>query len=144
MVHFVLLLAFLLTSSPSTATQSIEKAFLQNNSKLLFSLFPEKTYIPISLPQPLSFSDIASSQQAYFLFEQIFSSYSTFEFYPESQSSSSPEESFIFKTRWSFKDKKSRNQYVFHVYFLLLKQVNKEKDQPEESWKITEIKAERL
>lgn len=87
------------------------------------------------------FSDQLSNQQAYFLFKKIFNSFSTFEFYSERQSLSSEQETYIFKARWSFKNKKNNNQYVFHIFFFLLK----ENDQKHGNlWKITEIKAEKI
>ena len=125
---------------PST-TLNIERAFLQNDARMLHSLFPPQSHINISLPEPISFSDQVSNQQAYFLFQKIFSSYTTFEFYSENQPASIEGNSAIIKTRWSFRDKKNRNQYVFNVFFYLIKLPSKTKGQSSDSWKITEIRA---
>ncbi|UCC41831.1 MAG: hypothetical protein JSV96_12620 [Candidatus Aminicenantes bacterium] len=128
---------------PSTI-QDIEKAFLQNNPKILYSLFSSRSSINISLPEPISFSDQLSHQQAYFLFKRTFSSYATFEFYSESKLPASPEiRNFIFKARWSFKDKKTNNQYVFHIFFYLMDEASKKSEKLKSNWKIIEIKAER-
>jgi len=125
---------------PST-TLNIERAFLQNDARMLRSLFPPQSHINISLPEPISFSDQVSSQQAYFLFQKIFSSYTTFEFYSENQPTSIEGDSAIIKTRWSIRDKKNQNQYVFNVFFYLIKQPSNVKGETSDDWKITEIRA---
>lgn len=136
----ILLLSIFSTILPLT-TQNIERAFLQNDARKLYSLFPPLSHINISFPEPLSFSDQVSNQQAYFLFKKIFSSYETFEFYTENDPTSIEEQSAILKTRWSFRDKRNRNQYVFHVFFYLIKLPPSEEDETGEVWKIIEIKA---
>lgn len=146
----------LFSSLLSSTTQDIEKSFLQNNPKMLFQLFSSQSFINISLPEPITFSDQLTNQQAYFLFRKIFSSYLTFEFYSESQPPLLPDkEHFIFRARWSFRNKKNKNQYVFHIFFYLknektqksrgspLSPVKKDKN-PKNDWKITEIKAEKI
>jgi len=65
----------------------------------------------------------------------------TFEFYSESQPTSIEGESAIIKTRWSFRDKKNRNQYVFHILFYLIKQSPQQENRTDDRWKIIEIKA---
>jgi len=122
-------------------TQNIERAFLQNDARMLQSLFPPQSHINISLPEPISFSDQVTNQQAYFLFQKIFSSYTTFEFYSENQPTSIEGNSTIIKTRWSFRDKKNRNQYVFNVFFYLIKLPSQPEGQTGDAWKITEIRA---
>ncbi|MFC2165738.1 hypothetical protein ACFLT2_12190 [Acidobacteriota bacterium] len=144
MVNVLLTLIAILPFFTSTTTQNIEKAFLQNNSKLLLTLLPQKSHINISLPAPISFADQVSNQQTYFLFKKIFSSYSTFEFYSERQKPVIQSDRIILKARWSFKDKKNNNQYVFNIFFYLKRievLVNKQK---KNVWKITEIKAEKI
>jgi hypothetical protein len=136
----IFLLSFIPILLPST-TQNIERAFLQNDARMLYSLFPPQSHINISLPEPISFSDQVSNQQAYFLFRKIFSSYMTFEFYSENQPASVDEESAIIKTRWSFRDNKNRNQYVFNILFYLIKQPSQEESRTDDTWKIIEIKA---
>ncbi len=148
----VVILTVLVSLLPTT-TQNIEKAFLQNNPKILYSLFSAKSSINISLPEPISFSDQLSNQQAYFLFKKIFSSYTTFEFYSEKELPSDLEnQNFIFKARWSFRDNKNNNQYVIYVFFYLIKEKNSDpsfrqslkNENPKNSWKIIEIKAGKI
>lgn len=136
----ILLLSFLPILLPST-TQNIERAFLQNDARMLHTLFPPESHINISLPEPISFSDQVTNQQAYFLFQKIFSSYTTFEFYSENQPASIEGSNAIIKTRWSFRDKKNQNQYVFNIFFYLIKVSSKAEGQTDDVWKITEIKA---
>jgi len=136
-LQVILLTALLSLLSP--VTQEIEKAFLQNNPKILYSLFSLESSINISLPEPISFSDQVSSEQAYFLFRKIFSSFTTLEFYSEEEFPFSTEnQSFIFKARWSFKDNKNNNQYPINIFFYLINEKHKN------SWKIIEIKAEKI
>jgi len=125
----------------SPFTNNIEKSFLQNNEKMLFSLFPENGYINISFPDPISFSDQISSQQAYYFFKNIFSSFSTFEFYSELPFKAANENSFILKTRWSFRNRKNRHQYVFQVFFYITKLEGPSNEPGKHQWQITELKA---
>lgn len=128
----------------ATTTQNIEKAFLQNNSKMLLTLLPAKSHINISLPAPISFADQVSNQQAYFLFKKIFSSYSTFEFYSERQKPARQSDRTILKARWSFRDNKNNNQYVFNIFFYLIRIETQDTEHKQNTWKITEIKAEKI
>lgn len=121
----------------TTTTQNIEKSFLQNNPRMLYSQFSSQKPINISFPQPISFSDQISNQQAYFFFKTIFSTYSTFEFYSERKITFSGKKDYILKARWSFKNRKNNNQYVFHLFFYLSQNSNA----PDNLWKITEIRA---
>jgi hypothetical protein len=139
----IILLSFLPIFLPST-TQNIERAFLQNDPHMIYSLFPQQSYINISLPEPISFSDQVSNQQAYFLFKKIFASFTTFEFYSENQSSSLEEESTIIKARWSFRDQKNSNQYVFYIFFYLTKRPFQASGKSDDAWKITEIRAAKI
>lgn len=153
---FIICLLTILSPLLSETTQDIEKSFLQNNPKMLYELFSSNSFINISLPEPISFSDQLSNQQAYFLFRKIFSSYLTFEFYSESKSPLLPEKNyFIFKARWSFKNKKNNNQYVYHIFFFLtnekiqkseasLRSFSKKNNNFRNDWKIIEIKAEKI
>jgi hypothetical protein len=125
----------------SQTTKNIERAFFQNDPGLLYSLFTSKQHLTISLPEPISLADHFSSEQAYFLFRKIYSDFSTFEFYADSELPFvGGGKSFIFKSRWSFKNKRNNNQYVFQVFFYLVNEKNNSLDQ----WRITEIKAEKL
>jgi hypothetical protein len=150
------LISAILSFSLSITAKNIENSFLQNNSKKLYSLFSSTSHLNISFPIPISFSDQLSNQQAYFLFQQVFSTYSTFEFYSESNLPLYFEkESFIFKARWSFRNKKDNNLYVLHIFFYLTNEgfpksraptqsSKKKSDNINEIWKITEIKSERF
>jgi hypothetical protein len=146
MGQFIIVLTTILTllTTPTTpVSNKIQRAFLQKNSRMLYSLFPSGYHVNLSFPEPISFSDQLTDQQAYFLFQRIFSNYLTFEFYSLSESDELQNGNHIYKTRWSFKDKNNNNQYVFHVFFLL-KKLKKGTENKSEKWKIIEIKAERI
>lgn len=141
MSNFLISLLLLTAIQSPPSPVNIEKAFLQNNAKMLFALFPKNGYINISFPEPISFSDQISSQQAFYLFKNIFSSFSTFEFYSDPAFQALPENSFILKTRWSFRDRKNRYQYVFQVMFYLIKSESLSQEQGKHQWLIKELKA---
>jgi hypothetical protein len=136
----------------SAATKNIEKAFFQNEADLLFGQLSGRTRINLTLPEPISFSDQVSPEQTYFLFRKIFASYSTFEFYPESEFPLVLEKNhFIFKTRWSFKDNRTNNQFVLRVFFYMADETPAKGGPPSpwnflpsSAWKIREIRAEVL
>lgn len=136
------ILPLLLTLSLlSQTTRAIERAFFQNDADSLSSLLSSKGHVNVSLPEPISFSDQLSSEQAFFLFRRIYSTFITFEFYPDSDPFVFPKDrSFIFKARWSFKNKKNNNQYVLQVFFYLVRELESSKN----VWRIAEIKAEKL
>lgn len=142
MIIFNIILT-LLTPQSTTFSNKIERAFLQNNPQMVTSLFPSGYHIHLSFPEPISFSDQLTDQQAYFLFQKIFSDYLTFEFYSLSESKEPHNENYILKTRWSFKNINNNNQYAFHVFFLL-KKTEKPPRNNTEKWEIIEIKAERI
>jgi hypothetical protein len=139
-------LPFLLTLSLiSQTTRTIEKAFFQDDPQLLFGLLSSQGHINISLPEPISFSDQMSPEQAYFFFRQIYATYSTFEFYGDSEHPLLVKGgSFIFKARWSFKNKRNNNQYVLQAFFRLIREQPPRRGSPLLPWRITEIKAETL
>jgi len=129
----------------SQTTRSIEKAFFQDDPALLYSLLSTQGHVHISLPEPVSFSDQMSPQQAYFFFRRVYSTYSTFEFYADSELPVlAKAQSFIFKARWSFKNKKNDNQHVFQVFFHLSREGPPAGGSQPFPWRITEIKAESL
>jgi hypothetical protein len=132
------------TFTLSTATQNIEKAFLQNNSKLLYELFSSQNPLNVSLPEPIYFSDQLSNQQAYFIFKNIFSSYSTFEFYSERKPQSPENKNQIYQARWSFRDKKNNDQYLFYIFFYLIEETSEKNKSSKSGWRITEIKAKKI
>jgi hypothetical protein len=129
----------------SQTTRSIEKAFFQDDPRLLYSLLSAQGHVHISLPEPISFSDQISPEQAYFFFRQVYASYSTFEFYADTELPVlAKEKSIIFKARWSFKNKQNDNQHVFQVFFHLAREKPPGGGNRRPPWRITEIKAESL
>ncbi len=138
-------LPFILTLSLiSQTTRTIEKAFFQDDPRLLSSLFSTQTHIHISLPEPISFSDQMSPEQALLFFRQLYATYSTFEFYGDSDRPLLVKQgSFIFKARWSFRNKNTNNQYVLQAFFRLVREPPRQ-GSPPIPWRITEIKAETL
>lgn len=139
--NLIISLVTSLTLLFSTTSQNIEQAFLQNSPKRLHSLFSTQSNVNISLPQPISFSDQLSNQQAYFLFRRILSSYSTSGFFSNQLPSSTSNNSFIIKARWSFKDKKNY-MHVFLVFFYFINEPSQTKYGIKKEWKISEIRAE--
>lgn len=144
MIPFIVVVLSLFSFSLPTTAQNIERAFLQNNPQLLFELLSAQNPINISLPEPMYFSDQLSNQQAYFVFQNIFSSYSTFEFYAEKKPPSSAVDDYIYQARWSFRDKKNNDQYLFYIFFYLMKESSKGNDPSKTGWRITEIKAKKI
>jgi hypothetical protein len=139
---FILSLILSLLSTPG---KNIEKAFLQNNSRLLYELLAPDSRMNLSLPEPISFADQLSSQQAYFLFQGLFSVYTTFEFYLESEAPNFTEGGgVILKARWSFRNNKNANQYVFEVYFYLIMKDPRFRRPGQSFWTIAEIRTEKL
>ena len=139
----------------SVTTQGIEKAFLQNSSGQLQTQLSLRTKLNISLPEPISFSDQISSEQAFFFFQDLFSRYATLEFFPEPEVFQPPgTRLLIFKARWSFRDNRNNDQSVFEVFFLLQpenpsaeaggRRSGTRGARPPALWKITEIKAEKI
>jgi hypothetical protein len=134
----------LILSLLSQTTRAIERSFFQDEPGVLYSLLTHRGHINISLPEPISFSDQVSSEQAYFFFRRLYRTFSTFEFYADTDLPIlAQERSFIFKARWSFRDITNNDQYVLQVFFYL----TGEPGPPGEGrffWKIREIRAEKL
>lgn len=139
----------------SVSTQDLERSFLQNNPRLLHAQFSDRARLNISLPEPISFSDQLSSQQAFFFFQNVFSRYATLEFFPEPGFYQAPGHNhFILKARWSFRDNSSNDQFVFQVFFLLQREATPAggpgrlsrtgRPGTPAAWKITEIKAAKI
>jgi hypothetical protein len=130
--------------------KDIQQAWLRNSAVELHEVFTKATALNISLPEPILFSDQVSNEQAYFLFERIFSTYKTFEFIPEARLSTSPEwRGLILKARWSFRNTRNNSPYLFEVFFYLIPDPGPpgSRDRlgaPHWPWKISEIKAEKL
>lgn len=141
-VFFSLILIISFQTSPTTS--NIEQAFLQNDPQLLYSYFPENEKISISLPEPITFSDLISNQQAFFLFKKIFSSFPSFEFYSVDTPLFLDTDRCIYQARWSFKNKRNNNQYGFHIFFFMVKVENISNSDSNDKWIISEIKAEKI
>jgi hypothetical protein len=134
---------------PTPAAKNVEKAFLQNSPKLFRGCLVPDGRILVALPAPISFSDQLTTEQTAFLFGDIFSAFETLEFFPEKEPGSwGPRFGFILKARWSFRDRRNRNLYVFRVFFYFKAafpaEGNVRSSRPPESppqWKIAAIKA---
>ena len=136
------LLASLLVPGPV----ELEKAFLRTSSGLLRPVLAE-TAVLISLPDPLSFSDQVTGEQATLLFSEIFTRYRTLEFYPESPLVTVPgKPGGIFKAHWSFRDVRTGAGHAFRLFFYLVRESGPAGPRlpgPVTVWKVSEIRAER-
>jgi len=141
MHRFLAPILMLAALQPAPATGEIEKAFLQGDPKPLRALMARDGHILMSFPDPISFSDQLSSQQALLMLRKIFADHATFGFYSEGPFIPPDGNCLILKTRWSFRDRRNRNPHVFQVFFHLRRNSRAE-GRPE--WRLTEIKAERL
>ena len=134
----------LILSLLSQTTRAIERSFFQDDPAVLRSLLTDRGHINLSLPEPVSFSDQVSSEQACFFFRRLYRTYATFEFYADAEMPILMQErSMILKARWSFRNRSNNDQYVLQVFFYL----TAEAGPPGEGrslWKITEIRAEKL
>jgi len=150
-VLFVLSLTFAWFSG---TVRDIQGAFIANDANVLYRHFSSAASLNISLPEPFSFSDQLSSQQALFLFKQFFSTHRTLEFDPDVRLSSlRGKKGAILKARWSFKNARDGGQYAFRVFFYIVPESEKPRGSParppgfagsagKQSWRILEIKAE--
>ncbi len=142
-----LLISSLLAFVPSV-TSDIAEACAANDARALAALFSPTAGLHVSLPDPISFSDRLSREQAYFLFERIFGAHRTYEFVPETELALVPgKPGFIFKARWSFRDVRNDNPYLFRIFFQVLPSPDPPASggpSPGTGWEIVEIKAERL
>ncbi|MEW5901220.1 MAG: hypothetical protein AB1715_07150 [Acidobacteriota bacterium] len=136
---------FLTLSLLSQTTRSIEKAFFQDDPRILCDLFSRQNHLYLSLPEPFLFADQLSPEQAYFFFRRVYLDYSTFEFYSDAELPLlSRGRSVFFRARWSFKHKRSGNQYVLQVFFRLVGEPAGSGQDSRNPWRISEIKAEKL
>jgi hypothetical protein len=140
--HVGLSLLVLTLSLLHSFTKEIQNAFLGNDPKVLRSLFAEGSFVQISLPSPIGFSDQVSDQQAYFLFAQIFANYKTSGFYPEGDVLRSLDRrAFIYKARWEFLTS-NRTPAAFWILFYVRGRPVAAKGRG--FWKITQIRADRI
>lgn len=141
------LISSLLAFVPSVILD-IGGACTANSARALTRLLSPTAGLHVSLPDPISFSDRLSQEQAYFLFERIFAVHRTFEFVPERELTLVPgNPGFIFKARWSFRDTRNDNPYLFRIFFHIIPRPGARADGGLPSrveWEIVEIKAERL
>ena len=148
MFHFGIALFSGLLAVLPPVTKDIQRAWLRNSASELFKIFSRTAALNVSLPEPIPFSDQVSHEQAYFLFERIFSTYKTFEFIPEAGLPTSPEwRGCILKARWSFRNTRNNSPYLFAVFFYLIPDPGPPGSRGTPStlpWRISEIKAERL
>lgn len=132
---------------PIPDTKPLEQAFLQNDAKILKGFFPPGGAISISLPDPISFADQVSSEQAYFLFKRIFAIFRTTEFFIDSRMSSLPDEpDRIVKARWSYQNLRIGIQDTIMVFFYFTHdRANQERKTAGDkaSWRIRDIRAEK-
>ena len=145
--HFSIALFSGLLALLPPITKDIQRAWLRNSAVELHEVFSKTTALNISLPEPVPFSDQVSHEQAYFLFERIFSIYKTFEFIPEAGLLTPPEgQGCILKARWSFRNTRNNSPYLFEVFFYLIHDPGPpaSRGAPSAPWRISEIKAERL
>jgi hypothetical protein len=146
--HFSIALFSGLLALLPPLTKDIQRAWLRNSAAELHDVFSRTAALNISLPEPVPFSDQVSHEQAYFLFERIFSTYKTFEFIPEAGLSTSPEgRGRILKARWSFRNTRNNTPYLFEVFFFLIPDPGPPGSRHTPGalpWRISEIKAERL
>lgn len=132
----------------SPAVQSLEKAFLLNDPAGLEDCLVPGGRTLIALPAPLSYSDELTTRQTVFLFEDIFATYETLEFFAEkSPVALGSGAGFILKARWSFRDRRSRDLHAFSVFFYF-KPARPAPDGPPPAgtaaaspWKIAAVKA---
>ena len=133
---------------PVPTAKSIEQAFLQNDAELLGRSFPRRGTVLISFPEPISFSDQVSSEQAVLLFRKLFSIYKTTEFFLDPEVSFIPGKPgrIIKARRWSFRNTRTGLAYPIRMYFYvapdLLPERSREADGP--AWRILEIRAEKI
>lgn len=122
---------------------SLENAFLQNEAQQLVVLLPSSAPVMISLPEPLSFSDCYSPDQARAVVDKIFNEARTQEFFVDQPNPLvCNERGAIISARWSFVSENNSKKYVLRLYFFISLET------PQKPGKIRalikEIRAERL
>jgi len=140
--HVGLSLLALAFSLLNAFTREIQNAFLGNDPRILRSLLAPDSYVQISLPPPIGFSDQVSDEQAFLLFAEIFSTARTSGFYPEGDVLRTLNRgAFIFKARWEFLTT-NRIPGAFRILFYV--QVRPSPRPGKALWKITQIRADRI
>ncbi len=147
MISLTTLALAVLLALPVPAAKAIERAFLQNNAELLGLSFPREGTILVSLPDPISFSDQVSSEQAVLLFKRLFSIYRTTEFFIDPEISYVPGKPgrIIKSRRWSFRNILTGLTYPVRIYFYVSPgPPERGGGEPVSHWRILEIRAEKL
>ncbi len=86
---------------------------------------------------------MVTDEQAYGVFERLFRSFPTIEFYPEpGRAPRFHRGGFILSCRWSFLDRSTRDQHPLQVFFHFRPATRPLRPKP--LWAIVEIRAERL
>jgi hypothetical protein len=132
---------------PVPTSRSIEQAFLQNDAELLGLSFPRGGTVLVSLPDPISFSDQVSSEQAVLLFKRLFSLYRTTEFFIDPAVSFIPGKPgrIIKSRRWSFRNVRTGLAHPVRIYFYVVPgPAGRRPDDDRPAWTILEIRAEKL
>ena len=147
MVTFQLFTLTALLSLPLPVAGQVETAFLQGSPEVLREVLASDGTIPVSLPEPLSFADHLSPDQAFLVFKRIFAVFKTTEFMTEPRLSALPGAAGgILKARWSFRDERTGAQVPLRVHFFVVpvRLPPAAVRGPWLSFKIVEIRAERL
>jgi len=101
--HVGLSLLALALSFFSSLSRDIQNAFLNNDPNGLRTLLEPGSYLQVSLPPPLGFSDLVSDEQAHLLFVRTFAEAKTTGFYPEGGIFRTLSRGrLIFRARWEF------------------------------------------
>lgn len=107
----------LLRFFPPPSVAPIEQAFLGNSAVRMAGLLSTDGPVQISLPDPLTFSDFASTGQTRLIFQRIFSNFETSDFSLDPNLTTYPGKSGgILRARWSFIDRKTGGEHVLRVY----------------------------
>jgi hypothetical protein len=135
-----------LLSVPSSIGPRIERSFLSADAGSLRELLPREGAVIVSLPDPLSFSDVLSDEQTYFLFKKIFALNRTVEFSWETDAALHPDpQGTILKARWAFRSARRGTLFIFSLFFLVAPDHEIRDFQTDgQDVKILEIRAERL
>jgi hypothetical protein len=130
----------------TAAAVDVESSFLQNRPELLLKHLSSRSRLSLTLPEPVGFSDVLSSEQSFFFFQDVLGRFLTQEFYPESGLPDSLRRNLlILKARWAVRDRRTGEKHAFRLFFLFrLESSPPSRAVRSNPWVITEIKAEKL
>lgn len=124
----------------ASVAENLERAFLRNDPAPLLRLFAPGQAINVSLPEPIAFSDQITREQTFFLFQGVFRTYRTFEFFLEPNGLHPVGGGrFILRARWSFLSQ-NKKQFVYQISFYIRGRPGA--TSPRDFWVVSEIKAE--